>query len=291
MEASEPVTLLRAPINPVSRTPSARLVGASSKAAQNIATIMPKACNGAGSGVAVEGMKAPQTGEAVRSKGVGRIPGGTSKAKSAAKGLAPAIPATRPKQGGKAGPKQAAAAATTSKGQKAAAGTEAAVSQGDQDQQEAHGCGAKGRFMVIAADLVQFVSPKKLAFRRECIQCNHLAVPKHVFGWYPGIQHGSPLHLQVKVPAAAEAPALGGGTCSLGLGETRTSSAPVEEAPFVHGGGAETPVHTKMVLALVGTMTFAGTNYSFVGPHQILDHFIGWRIVYMQKVRMYLNIV
>ena len=292
MEASEPVTLSSPPINPVPRRASARLVQSSSAAVQNIAGAMSKALNMAGTEVAVKAVKA---GEAARSRGVGCTPGGTSKAKSAAKSLAPAIPAIRSKQGEKAEPKKAAAAAVTSKEQTAAAaGAGASMPQGDGDQQEAQGCGGVvyDSVMVIAPHHLQFVSPMKLAPKSGRTHCNRLCVPKHVIGWYPDIQHGSPLHLQVKVPAAAEELALRGGTCSIELGETRTSVAPAEEAPLIIGGGAQNPVHMKLLSTLVGTLAaYECAKCFFVGPHQSLDHFIGWRIVCMHKVGFSLYMV
>ena len=277
LEASEPVTLSSPPINPVPGPPSAGLVERPSVAMQKIARAMPKAFNLAKAGVAGKGVKSAKTGEAASCMDVGCTPGGTSKAKSAVKGLAPATPATIPKQGRKAEPT------------KAAAGSKAAMPRGNLDQ-EVQSCGRNNPFMVIAPHLVQFLSLKKLAPATfETSHCNRLGIPKHVIGWYPDIQHGSPLHLQVKVPAAAVELALRGGTCSLELGETRTSLAPVEEPPIVIGGGAQNSVHTKLVSALVGTVVVAGSNCYFKGREQALDLFIGWRIVCMQKVSSYLN--
>ena len=207
MEPSEHVTMSSPPINSVPGPPSARLVEKSSAVVQNTPGVMPKASNRAGAGVAVKGVKAAKAGEAAPSRGVGCTPGGTSKAKSAAKGLAPATPATRPKQGEKAEPKKSVVAVVTSKQPTTAgADAEAAIPQGDQDLQEVQGRGRviRGRIMVHAPHLVQFVSPKKIAHVSQHIHCNGLYVPKHVIDWYPGIQHGSPLHLQLKVPAAAE---------------------------------------------------------------------------------------
>ena len=106
MEATEVVTLSSPPISPVPRPPSAGLVERSSAAVQNIARAMPKAVNLAGTGVAVEGVKAAETRIAAPSRGVGCTPDGTSKAKSAAKGLAPGDPATRRKHGSKVENKQ-----------------------------------------------------------------------------------------------------------------------------------------------------------------------------------------
>ena len=282
MEASEPVALSSPPINPVPGPPSARLVESSSAAVQNIARAMPKAFNRAGTGAAVKGVEAAKAGEAARSRGAGCPPDGNSKAKSAVKGLAPATTAIRPEQGSKAEPKKAAAAA----------GMVAAMLQGDQKQQGAQGCGGKKTFMVIAPYLVQFLPPKNIAPERNCIHCNQLAIPMHVIGWYPDIHHGSPLHLQVKVPAAAEELALRGGTCSLELGETRTSLAPVDEDPLVMGGEAHDCVPMKMVLALEGTIAvYTNSRSSFLGPRQALDHFTGWRIVCMEKVSLCLDMV
>ena len=73
-------------------------------------------------------MKAGKTGKAACSRGVGCTPGGTSKAKSAANGLALVTPATGPKHGRKAEPKKGAAGAAT--------GAEAATHYETQDQQE-----------------------------------------------------------------------------------------------------------------------------------------------------------
>ena len=283
MEPSQPGTLPTPPTKPVSRPPSARLVEKSAAAVQNNARAMTKACNRAGAGAAVKGVKASRTGEAAGSRGVGRTPGGTSKPKSAVEGLAPATSATGPKQRRKAEPQKAAAA-------DAEAGADAAMPHRDQEQQEVQGCGGRNTFMAIAPDFVQFVSPKKLAPAYSGgIHCNRLPIPKHVVGWYPGIQHGSPLHLQVKVPAAAEELALRGGTCSLELGGARSSLEPVDEAPLGFGGLAQSSVHTKLVLALLGTLTVFRSTCCVVGPQQTLDHLIGWRIVRMQKVSFDLN--
>ena len=180
---------------------------------------------------------------------------------------------------------EVAAAATSKEQTEAAAGTEAAMLQGDQ------GWRGKSSVVVIAPHLVQFVSPKKLAPASGKNHCRQLAIPKHIINWYPDIQHGSPLHLQVKVPAAAEELALRGGTCSLELGETRTSLASVEEALSEVGGGAENSVHTKLVLALDGRVTVYNHTYTFAGAPKTLDHFLRWRIVRMQKVSFYLNMV
>ena len=288
IEASEPVTLSTSRMNPVSNPPSAALVQTSSAAVQNTARAMPKASNQAGAGVAVKGVKAAKTGEAARSRGVGCTPGGTSKAKSAAKGLAPATPATRPKQGRKAEPKKAAAA-TAKEHTAAAAGTEAALPHGD--QQEAQGCGRKSMTMVIAPHLVQYMSPKKLAPISGYVHCSGLYVPRHVVDWYPGMQHGSPLHLQVKVPAAAEELASKGGTSSLEVEEARTSLAPAEEARGIFGERGENHVQMKLVLALDGRLTVHKCVSTFVGPRRTLDHFKGWRVVCMQKVSYFLNMV
>ena len=179
-------------------------------------------------------------------------------------------------------------AVATSEEQTAAAAAADAEALLDQDQQEAHGRGhLKTALMVVAPHLVQFVSPKKVAPLPKRTHCNCLGIPKHVIDWYPGIQHGSPLHLQVKVPAAAEELALMGGTCSVELGGTRASLTPVEEAPVIVGGGAHGSVHTKLVSALVGTLADYSTRWSFIGSRQTLDHFLGWRIVCMEKVSLY----
>ena len=162
MEASQHVTLSRPPIS--FHPPSAGRVKSSLAALQNIARVLPKSSNQAGAGAAAKGVKVAKTGKAARSRGFGCTPSGTSKAKSAAKGLAPATPVTRAKQGRKAEPKRAAAAGVSSNEQTAAgAGAETAIPQGGQDQQEVQGCGGKNTVMVIAPDLVQFLSPKKLA--------------------------------------------------------------------------------------------------------------------------------
>ena len=292
MGASEPVTLSTPPINAVARRASARLMESSSAAVQNIAKAMPKAFVQAGTGVAANGVKAAKRREAACSRGVGCTFGGTSKAESAVKGLEAA---TRAKKGKKAEPVKAAAAVRF---KEPTAAAEAAMPQRDQDQQEPHGCGRviKNSSMVIAPHLVQFLSPNRLAPLSGCVHCNRVYIPKHVIGWYPGLHHGSPLHLQVKVPAAAEELALRGGTCNLELGETRTSlapvgGAPVGEDPILIEGGAVKSVHTKLVLALVGTLAIYNTarQHCFVGQPQTLDHFVGWRIVCMQKVSICLN--
>ena len=255
MKASEPVTLSNSPINPVPRPPSAKPVESSLATVHNNARSMPKALNQAGAGVALKGVKAAKTGEAARSRGVGCTPDGTTKAKAAAKGLAPATPATRQKQGRKAEPQKAAVAAVPFKEQTAAAGAaeaKAAMPQRDQDQQGFSRV-MNSSIMVIAPHLVQFMPPKKMAPFSNYTHCSGLHLPMHVLGWYPGTQHGSILHLQVKVPAAAEELAFRAGTCSSEPGETRTSLAPVDEAPLVMGTGAEGSVNMKLVQALVGT--------------------------------------
>ena len=163
-------------------------------AKQSIVKALPKARKRPGLGFMAKGVDAAKSRAAAGSRGQQQTPDGA--------GQAPAAPAAKSGPSIKAALGEAAAISRSSRGQVSAGG--AVGAQEGQAQQQAQVRGEKSMPWLVSPHLAQFVPGRIIAPTPGYLLCKHLGLPGSIMqSWYPDLQPGSSLHLQIKVPPAA----------------------------------------------------------------------------------------
>ena len=279
------------PVSPALGPPSLEVKGPPG-AKQHIAKALPKAHKGAGLGFMAKGVEAAKPRAAAGSRGQQHNPGGAGEPRIAARTPA-ALPA-KSKPSTKAASGKAAAVSRSLLGQHSAGG--AVESQAEQGQQQLQGHGERSRPWLISSHLVQLVPGKVVAPTSGSQHCNRLDLPSSIMqGWYPDLQPGSSLHLQIKVPPAAataqNAPHCG--PSSQGMPEqedamgvspstdAQTRAFPIPACETV----AESGINNKRVQYVVAKKAIHQKYWRLDALQQVLHPYMKWKLAFVEKVR------